>query len=142
MGVERLKCLQAKHLGMSSECGPKDVQHELEALKKFRMQLAQDLLLLQSYRSKSAPKCNFKKFLDPKMKPLSPAEKADLQEKIDTFDDEQLSRAFSLLREDVGTVPEGLDEVNLDIDGLSAEKQRKFMEFVHVEFQRSKRRRK
>jgi len=71
---------------------------------------------------------------------LTDTEKADLQVKIDTFSDEQLHRAFLLLKQEVGMVPEGQDEVNLDIDGLPLHKQQEFLSFVNEEYNKIKRR--
>jgi len=72
---------------------------------------------------------------------LSDREKADLQEKIDAFDGEQLKRVLSLLHEDLGCVQDGQQVVDLDVDALPGWKQWRFLELVDHEFRQCKRRR-
>lgn len=66
-------------------------------------------------------------------RPLDDKEKAGLQEKIDTFSDEQLERSFGLLRE-IGAIQGEDDEVDLDIDRMVPWQQRRFLDHVNGQF--------
>lgn len=68
---------------------------------------------------------------------LSEREKADLQEKINALDEEQLTRALQLLQHGLGVEclsPQNEDEVQLDLEKLSPSTQRRFRDFINKEF--------
>ena len=58
---------------------------------------------------------------------------AELQDKIDQFDDEQLDRTFKLPRENLGVIKDEDGKVMLDVDSLAFWKQRVFLLFVEDE---------
>jgi len=116
-----------------------DLEEELR-LQAVRSEL-DDLRALSQQRQKDLRKSGARNKSD--VKPLNDGEKFGLQEKIDQFDDEQLDRAFKLLREDLGAIEDEDGEVNLDVDSLSPWKQRTFLLFVeeeHIRKQKKRRR--
>lgn len=114
-----------------------DLEEEVR-LQAVRSEL-DDLRALSQQRQKDLRKSGARSKSD--VKPLNDGEKFGLQEKIDQFDDEQLDRAFKLLREDLGAIEDEDGEVNLDVDSLSPWKQRTFLLFVEEEYIKKKKKR-
>mmetsp|Transcript_48055 Transcript_48055/g.133818 ORF Transcript_48055/g.133818 Transcript_48055/m.133818 type:complete len:127 (-) Transcript_48055:509-889(-) len=113
------------------------LRREVEMLRAASERLGKDVEAMR--RTKKEPQKKPKR----EAQSLTEQQKAALQEKIDVLDSDQLHRALMLLEQEkrFAGLPEEAEEVELDIDSLPYRLQKRFLQFVDMEFKRRRRRR-